>query len=424
MAYGVGGGGILGIALERLAAPVQATATSSTSGGTLPTASTYKYVVTATNQYGETGVSNEQTITTGAGSTNSNTVNWASVSGATGYKIYRTAAGGGTGTELFLASVGAVTSYLDTGSGTPAGAQPTFNSANNPGVYTAPTKFIPFNSESLKYMQDTNFRRPIRASVDVLNAVPGNVHTEGDLEMDGREDVMPYFMYASRMTVVRSGSNPNWIYTGTPNPNATPQMTMSITIVRDGIVFGYVGCVVSQWKLSISDGTLIYSPSILGLDEAVQSTPVATWPTSVPFGAGQYHIEVPSGTQVFDTDTFELTVNDNGVPEFRLKDTGRGAQFIRFGERSVELSLDRDFQDRTDYDAFKALTAQDIKLTATKGTNNSILAEVITAIKDTYEVALSGQGDLVRASIAYQGILDPGTGNAYQMVVKTQETVS
>lgn len=99
--------------------PVQAATSTATTGGTLA-AATYFYVITAINATGETIASNEKSqITTGATSTV--TLGWASVTGATGYNIYRSTT---TGTEVFLATVGAVTSYIDTGSATPGTATP------------------------------------------------------------------------------------------------------------------------------------------------------------------------------------------------------------------------------------------------------------------------------------------------------------
>jgi hypothetical protein len=289
------------------------------------------------------------------------------------------------------------------------------------GTYVAPVKFVPFNNESLQFQQDTNWRRAIRNSPDVTYAVPGNAHVEGDIEIDAFDDILPYFMYASRMDVVKTGTT-NYVYTGTPNANAVPATTLSITIVRDGIVFGYVGCVVSQLTFGIDDGTLTANMSIIGADEAVQSAPTPTWPTTTPFGMGQYSIEVPTGTPVTDADTFEVTINDNGEPQYRLKSTGRGANFVKFGEREVTTTMERDFQTRTEYDAFKALTAQTLTITASKGTNNNISLLMPVSIKDTYEVNLSGQGDLVRASIAYQNLIGPSTA-AYTLTVKTQENV-
>jgi hypothetical protein len=290
------------------------------------------------------------------------------------------------------------------------------------GTYLAPTKFVPFNSESLQFQQETNFRRAIRNSPDVTFAVPGNAHTEGDVEMDAFDDILPYFMTASRMTVVKTGAGPNYVYTGTPNADAVPAKTMSITIVRNGVVFGYTGCVVGSFSFGIDEGTLTYTASIVGADEAVQSAPTPTWPTTTPFGAGQYDIQIPTATPVTDVDTFEFTVEDNAEPQFRLKNPGRGANFVKFGEREVTLSLEKDFQTRVEYDAFKALTAQSITLTATKGTNNNVGITVPVALKDTYEVNLDSQGDLVRANIEYQCLVGPATA-AYTLVVKSQENI-
>lgn len=421
MAPGIGASGIMGIAREVLIPPVIASVTP-TAGGAL-TAGAYRYYVTAVNANGETTVSNEVTGTTSAGNL-TNVVTWGAVTGATSYRVYRTAAGGASGTELFLATVTAPTvTYNDAAVGAPSGAFPTVNTASNSGTYVAPQKYIPFMSESLTSVQSTIWRRPIRQSADIIGAVAGNFNVEGDISIEAMEDCVIYFMYGSRLSIVKTGSAPNYIYTCTPTANAIPLNTLSITVVRNNIVFGFVGCVVGSYTFTVEDGIMMYNASIIGQDEAVQSAPTPTWPTTVPFGAGQYSIEIPTGSPVLDTDTFEWTTEDNAEAQFRLKSTGRGAQFIKYGERAVTLSLERDFDSRTDFDAFKALTSQSITITASKGANNSISLLAPVAIKDTYEVANSGQGDLVRASIAYNAVLN-GSGMAYQIVLKTQENVA
>lgn len=420
MAPGVGAAGIMGIAIEQLSAPTQSALATATTGGTI-LAGTYIYAVTAINANGETTRSNEQTIIT-SGSTSTVTVTWVAVPGATGYKLYKTAAGGATGTELLYKTVGVVTTDTDTAPGAPSGALPTTNTALTPGTYTAPTKFVPFMSENLSSVQSTIWRRPIRQSADVVGAVPGNFHVAGDISIECMEDVSIYFMYASRVTIVRSGTSPNFIYTITPSPAATPVRTLSITVVRNGIVFGFTGCVVATNTFSVKDGLLMQDIKIVGRDEVVQTLPTATWPATVPFGAGQYSIEIPTGSPVLDTDNFSLALEDNADPQYRLKNTGRGAAFIKFGERNVNLSFDRDFDTRTDFDNFKALTAQDITITASKTANNSVSFQVPVTIKDTYDVNNSGQGDLIRASIKYKGVLD-SLGKSYQMVLKTQEQI-
>jgi hypothetical protein len=49
---------------------------------------------------------------------------------------------------------------------------------------------------------------------------------------------------------------------------------------------------------------------------------------------------------------------------------------------------------------------------------------VPVAIKDTYAVGLSGQGELVRAAIAYQGVYDSATSAAYSIVIKSNQTIT
>jgi hypothetical protein len=291
------------------------------------------------------------------------------------------------------------------------------------GTYLAPTKWFPFTSESLNFQQDTVWRRPIRRAVGVIGAVAGNQHVEGDVEMEALEDVIPYFLMCSRANVVKTGAT-NYVYTATPTANAIPAKTMSITLERvTGQSFGFNGMVVSSFKFGIDDGQLTFTASMMGRDEASNPIGSPVFPTSTPFGAGSYVIEIPTGSTVTDTDTFEFTVEDNATPNYRLKNTGRGADFIAYGERNCTLTVERDFLTRTDFDAFKALTAQSVTITASKGTNNSISINMPVAVKNTYEIPVPGQGDLVRAQIEYQGVSD-ASGVDYTIVVKTQENIT
>lgn len=89
---------------------------------------TYYYRVSAINAVGETLASTETShVLAGTGGVN---VNWGAVSGATGYKIY----GRTTGAELLMATVGAVTTWLDDGSVTPSGVLPASNTTNGLNV--------------------------------------------------------------------------------------------------------------------------------------------------------------------------------------------------------------------------------------------------------------------------------------------------
>lgn len=93
-----------------LAAPVQSAAATSATGGTLA-AGTYFYKVTAIGAAGESLGSNEQSIAT-TGTTSKNTITWATVVGATSYRIYR---GTAAGLENKYFTVGAVLTFDDVG---------------------------------------------------------------------------------------------------------------------------------------------------------------------------------------------------------------------------------------------------------------------------------------------------------------------
>lgn len=125
-----------------LAAPVANAPTTATTGGTLG-AGTYYYKVTALGVQGETNGSNEVSITT-TGSTSSNTITWAAVTGATGYKVYR---GTQAGQESAYYTVGAVTTYTDTNAAvTGNGVPPTVSTATG----TQPALTMTFGSYSGK----------------------------------------------------------------------------------------------------------------------------------------------------------------------------------------------------------------------------------------------------------------------------------
>jgi hypothetical protein len=124
-----------------LAAPVQAASTTATTGGTLA-AGTYRIRVTAVNARGETDRSNEITRVT-TGSTSTITVNWANVSGETGYRIYVSPVGGAAGTERYVTQVAAdVVTYVWTGTpaADPTRLAPTTNTAvvNVTKVFNSP----------------------------------------------------------------------------------------------------------------------------------------------------------------------------------------------------------------------------------------------------------------------------------------------
>lgn len=291
------------------------------------------------------------------------------------------------------------------------------------GTYVAPTKFFPIRSETLQWRQETNWREEIRGVADVIGAVPGNGHIEGDISYVVMSDVLPYFLRASRVTTLKSGAGP-YTYVTTPSHAAqAPDKTMSITVVRNGVVFGYVGCVVSSSEYSQENGLAVVTHSMLGNSEASQTLPTPTFSTGTPFGAGKWSIQIPTATQVFDVSNFTFSVEDNGEVQTRLQNV-LGAAFIKYGARRVTVHVDRDFHNRTEYDAFKALTASSVTVAMSNGVGDSVTLKTAATIRDTYDLAgLTGQGELIGAGIDWVAIYDTVSSKSYEITVVTAENI-
>jgi len=295
-----------------------------------------------------------------------------------------------------------------------------------PNTYVAPTKSFPFISESIVRQDSLVQRRPIRQTADVVGILGGNIVVTGDITFEVLPDVLIYFLRAARMTLVKTGGSSPYTYTFTPSQVGQPAKTLSITIVRNGVVFGYVGCAVSQMVITVdaSTGQMMATASIIGSEETDQSLPTPTYSaTPAVIGAGMYSVQVPTATQVFDMDTFTFTVNDNGSAAYRLNNTSRGAQFLQYGERETTMTMERDFIDKSQYGLFKALTAQSITVQAQKDANDSVTITIPVATQTEYPINSASQGDLLRVATNFIASID-STGNTYTIVVVTPENMT
>lgn len=295
-----------------------------------------------------------------------------------------------------------------------------------PGTYVAPTKFIPIRSESLKVMKEINFTRPIiKTAVEPVHAVNAPEHVEGDIEWEIIDDCMVYFLHAARMTVVKAGTTPNFTYTYTPSSAAqAPNKTLSITVERNGEIFGYTGCVLGGMSVTVDNGLLVGTMRIMGLNEASQAAPAASFPTTVPYGADAYTIEIPAASPITDAGSFTFELDDSPEAQFRLGSLA--AQYVKFGERNVSAEVERDFIDRTQYDLFRALTAQSVHLRAEKPTDSNRYLDFLlhSGVMDSYETFLEGQGELITASLSFIGKYDFTQTESYQLEVGTSEDIT
>jgi hypothetical protein len=98
---------------------------------------------------------------------------------------------------------------------------------------------------------------------------------------------------------------------------------------------------------------------------------------------------------------------------------------VSFGQREVTAKMSRDFQTRTEYDTFKALTPASVSFVWTKAANKKVTFKMAAATRETYDLdGLSDQGTLHMASIQWQGTFDVATSKAYEIICLSQENIT
>lgn len=310
------------------------------------------------------------------------------------------------------------------------------------GTYVAPTIFVPVLSENLMYREEKYYSEQIRQQTMVSDVKPGYYHVEGDVEMEVDPTNHPYWLYASRHTPAKTGAGP-YTYTFVPSTagsastaaGAANAKTLSITIVRNGVVFGYTGCVVGNFEYTIEDAVLRCTMTVLGLAEAVQSSPSPTWSAPDLLGADAHRVYLAASgvTPTFGAvDTtfngFTFRANHNAEAQNRIT-ASRAASYISFGLTEAEIESELDFLSRTEYDNMVANTTRAIKLESTNG--GATFAAATSGIQlqgnrvsyDAYDVSLEGIADLIMAGFTGRIIGITG-GNAYQIAVKSPANIT
>lgn len=328
-----------------------------------------------------------------------------------------TTAGLGGLNSVFIALETAYGTYIDPGTG--------------PGVW------MPILTESLKYTEEKYYSPQIREQTIVSDVKQAPYHVEGDIEFEVDANYLPYLLYASRHTVVKTGAGP-YTYKATPSNfgSAYPggaAKGLSITIDRNGNGFGYAGCVIGQWAFTIDNGILKCTASVQGLSEQLPADMGTTsWIDPSLFGADASSIYVdasgtaPAFATRFDNfNGFTATLNYNAEAQNRIR-PDRQATFVKYGETEATIETELDFLDRTEYDNMVASTTRSIRLESNKPGGAGTFAAATEAFRldmnrtsyDAYEVDTPGMGDLVTARVTARGIGLAG-GDAFSITCKS-----
>lgn len=308
------------------------------------------------------------------------------------------------------------------------------------GTYVAPTVFHPILNESLQYNEEKYFSPAIRKSVVVNDVAQNFYHVAGDIDVDVDPAWFVHYMYCCRHTIAKTGAGP-YVYTYIPSAVAsagtgsgpTVPKSLSITIVRNEVVFKYVGCVVGSFNLRVEDGVLKSQMSIVGLGEisgGADSPPAPTFAAPSIMGAGSHVVSLDTAgaapafaaaSTIFNT--FQAELNNNGEPRNRIV-SSRQASAVVWGEGEYTITAGFDFEARGDYDNLINATAKAVRLLSTKDANNIVSLTAFRAIYNTYPIQLEGIGDVLTADAEMRIVNQAGASGPYELKVTSPTTIT
>lgn len=309
---------------------------------------------------------------------------------------------------------------------------------------TAGTIWVPFLSESLAYNEEAYYSEQIRQETVDSSREQGYYHVEGDINMELDAQYAAMFLYCTRHTVVETLGTPN-LYTFIPSktaqattdkPTTTAPKTASITIVRNGVGFGYAGCVVNTQQYTIDTGVLRMNLGILGLSEeepVALHAPVWLDPHLMGAAAHAIYVDAAGLTPAFASASeafngFTADINFNGSAENRIV-RDRAATYIAYHKSDITYNTELDFTSRAEYDSFVDNERRAIRLESIRGGANWAAATegfrltLYNTAYDAYPVNIGGLADIVMAQVTGRALAITG-GNPYKIEVKTDSIAS
>ena len=308
------------------------------------------------------------------------------------------------------------------------------------GTYLAPTIYVPIISENFKYVEDRYYSPQIREDTIVSDVKQGYYHIEGDFEMEVDVNFNPYLLFCTRHTP----SFATGVYSFVPSDAGSTstaasgmvQRTASITIERNGIEFGYSGCTLGSLRFWVDGGILKMGGNLIGEMDNAATGDTPTWAAPSLFGADAHRIRLDvSGTTptfaaapVEDFNGFEFEANFNAEAQNRIV-ADRSASYVSFGETELSLTTELDFIDKTEYNLFVATTQKAIRLESLIGgvtfaaATQAFELTIYRGVYETYDLGLSGLGDLIMAGVTMKGI-GIAAGDGYKIRVKSPVTIT
>lgn len=321
----------------------------------------------------------------------------------------------------------------------------TYGTKKDPSVSTneADGLYVPIISETLAYTEpDRYYSEQIRHEAIASDVKPSYYHVEGDIVLECDAKYLPIFMAASRHTTLQTGTGTDQLYTITPSKvGATypggASLGLSIAVIRNAVGFVYSGCVVNQAAFTLENGIGRVTLSMLGLAEANMTDINAVDPQFDDpdlFGADAHAIYVDAsgaGPAFASPDAtfngYTFTINHNGEPQNRVI-RERSASYVKYGITEPSFDTELDFLSRTEYDNYKAATFKAYRFESIipGGAGSTWAAATMgyritcyKAVYGTYEIGLSGMGDLVMARTTGRVLGGLSGAEGYKIEIKS-----
>lgn len=310
-----------------------------------------------------------------------------------------------------------------------------------PGTWVTPAVSVPITNETLTYTEERYYSTAIRQQTVANDVRQGYYHIAGDISFEVDTRYMPYFLYGSRWGVSKTVGPPA-VYTFSPSSTATvpsTNRTLSITVLKNGAVFAYSGCQVTQMVFTITNGILMCTVSIIGTtDNSGQSyTPSFSSPPRI-LSAPCHNIylvdgatatgTITVGSPVLNFDGFTATINDNGAVQNRIN-ASRAAAFVSYGITDLQVTSSLDFLDKTEYTKFLSTSRKSMQLLSTGNTTGVTAGHDIfqmdfyDMVYDVYNVELGSWESLIMAQATLRGVASGGTNPPADIIITSDSAI-
>lgn len=218
-----------------------------------------------------------------------------------------------------------------------------FGTEGTYGTPVAPSRYVPFNSESLALAEERIVSASIRGFQPRVWAA-GNRAVDGDIELDllyqGQEWLWKYFFGTVTTTGLEAGGTGAYQHVFTPN--ATMYTGLSVEIGKDLFAHRFHGCKVESFALTAAVNDFLRSTfTIMGEDNGTTTVASPTYPTIIPIVFTEVGTFTMMGTST-NVAGFTLTGVNGLAPDRRFLGSKLRKEPIRnaFMEVTGELTLE------------------------------------------------------------------------------------